>query len=310
MRIGVVLPPDRESGRTWGRAAPTRGGGGPRLTGTSSPTTTWSGRTPRVHQGWDGPYDVDPQFHEPLVLFGYLAACTSLELITGIVILPQRPTALVAKQAAEVDLLSGGRFRLGVGLGWNQVEYEALGRTSPAGAGGLEEQVELLRRCGPAVGDHGRHSSAVTGAGSPRCPSSGPFPSGSAAPRLGPSPGWAGWRTGGSPWSSPVRSSTGPGGRRCRAREAGRDPAHHRDGGPGRVAAATLEGRGQPGRVVGWGGSHPWRSRSTPWGPGLGHHRRPPRGTGRCGRGPRPPLDLTGPDPARPGCRAAPDPPS
>ena len=62
------------------------------------------------------------------MLFGYLAAQISLELVTGIIILPQRQTALVAKQAAEVDLLTGGRFRLGVGLGWNAVEYEALGK--------------------------------------------------------------------------------------------------------------------------------------------------------------------------------------
>ena len=62
------------------------------------------------------------------MLFGYLAAITTLELVTGIIILPQRQTALVAKQAAEVDLLTDGRFRLGVGLGWNAVEYEALGK--------------------------------------------------------------------------------------------------------------------------------------------------------------------------------------
>ena len=86
------------------------------------------GADPAVHQGWQGPYDLHSTFHEPLVLFGFLAALTSLELVTGIVILPQRQTALVAKQAAEVDLLTGGRFRLGVGLGWNAVEYEALGK--------------------------------------------------------------------------------------------------------------------------------------------------------------------------------------
>src|SRR5258708_37928402 len=86
------------------------------------------GADPAVHRGWQGPYDVSTTFHEPLVLFGYLAAITSIELVTGIIILPQRQTALVAKQAAEVDLLSRGRFRLGVGLGWNAVEYEALGQ--------------------------------------------------------------------------------------------------------------------------------------------------------------------------------------
>ena len=64
------------------------------------------GADPAVHEGWSGPYDVRTTFHEPLVLFGYLAAVTSLELVTGIIILPQRQTALVAKQAAEVDLLS------------------------------------------------------------------------------------------------------------------------------------------------------------------------------------------------------------
>src|SRR6202046_2463111 len=86
------------------------------------------GADPAVHEGWDGPYDVTTTFHEPLVLLGYLAALPSLELVTGIIILPQRQTALVAKQAAEVDLLTGGRLRLGVGLGWNAVEYEALGQ--------------------------------------------------------------------------------------------------------------------------------------------------------------------------------------
>ena len=63
------------------------------------------GADPEVHTPWQGPYDVDTTFHEPFVLFGYLAAITALELVTGIIILPQRQTALVAKQAAEVDLL-------------------------------------------------------------------------------------------------------------------------------------------------------------------------------------------------------------
>jgi probable F420-dependent oxidoreductase len=103
------------------------------------------GADPAVHVGWDGPYDVDTQFHEPFVVFGYLAACTSLELVTGITILPQRQTALVAKQAAEVDLLTGGRFRLGVGLGWNAVEYDALGQDFHTRGRRLEEQVGLLR---------------------------------------------------------------------------------------------------------------------------------------------------------------------
>src|SRR4029077_19992644 len=97
-------------------------------------------------QGWAGPYDVHTTFHEPFVLFGYLAAITSLELVTGIIILPQRQTALVAKQAVEADLLTKGRFRLGVGLGWNAVEYEALGKDFTNRGARLEEQIDLLRR--------------------------------------------------------------------------------------------------------------------------------------------------------------------
>ena len=104
------------------------------------------GADPSGHPGWSGPYDVDSTFHEPFVLFGYLAAVTSLELVTGVIILPQRQTALVAKQAAEVDLLSEGRLRLGVGLGWNPVEYEALGKHFTDRGRRITEQVELLRR--------------------------------------------------------------------------------------------------------------------------------------------------------------------
>lgn len=104
------------------------------------------GADPAVHVGWAGPYDIDTTFHEPFVLFGYLAAVTSVELVTGIIILPQRQTALVAKQAAEVDILTGGRLRLGVGLGWNAVEYEALGKTFGDRGRRVGEQVELMRR--------------------------------------------------------------------------------------------------------------------------------------------------------------------
>lgn len=104
------------------------------------------GADPKVHKGWNGPYDIHTTFHEPLVMFGYLAAVTtSLELVTGIVILPQRQTVLVAKQAAEVDLLSVGRLRLGVGVGWNPVEYEALGEDFHTRGARSEEQVELMR---------------------------------------------------------------------------------------------------------------------------------------------------------------------
>ena len=104
------------------------------------------GADPGIHEPWTGPYDVDTEFHEPFVLFGFLAGCTSLDLVTGITILPQRQTALVAKQAAEVDLLTRGGFRLGVGIGWNPVEYEALGQDFSTRGRRLEEQVALLRR--------------------------------------------------------------------------------------------------------------------------------------------------------------------
>jgi len=103
------------------------------------------GADPEVHSPWTGPYDVDTEFHEPFVLFGFLAGCTSLELVTGIIILPQRPTVLVAKQAAEVDLLTKGGFRLGIGVGWNPVEYEALGQDFTVRGRRIEEQVGLLR---------------------------------------------------------------------------------------------------------------------------------------------------------------------
>jgi len=104
------------------------------------------GADPAVHPGWDGPYDVHTTFHEPLVLYGYLAAVTSMELVTGVIILPQRQTVLVAKQAAEADLLTGGKFRLGVGIGWNRVEYEALGQDFSTRGRRLNEQITLLRR--------------------------------------------------------------------------------------------------------------------------------------------------------------------
>jgi probable F420-dependent oxidoreductase len=95
---------------------------------------------------WRGPYTIDTQFHEPFVLFGYLAAITqSLEFVTGVLILPQRQTVLVAKQAVEVDVLSGGRFRLGVGIGWNEVEYEALGENFHNRGRRSAEQIEVLR---------------------------------------------------------------------------------------------------------------------------------------------------------------------
>jgi probable F420-dependent oxidoreductase len=94
-----------------------------------------------------GPYTEDDPFREPMVFLGYLAGVTeNVELMPGVLILPQRQTALVAKQAVEIDLLSGGRFVLGVGTGWNWVEYESLGIEYGGRGKRLDEQVELLRR--------------------------------------------------------------------------------------------------------------------------------------------------------------------
>lgn len=104
------------------------------------------GANPERPGGFRGPYTHDSVFHEPLVLFGYLAAVTAqIELWTGIVILPQRQTVLVAKQAAEVAVLSGGRLVLGVGIGWNDIEYEGLGQDFHNRGRRMEEQVALLR---------------------------------------------------------------------------------------------------------------------------------------------------------------------
>jgi probable F420-dependent oxidoreductase len=96
---------------------------------------------------WSGPYTVDSTFHEVMVLFSFAAAITTrLELSTGVLILPQRQTALVAKQAAALDVLSGGRLRLGVGVGWNWVEFDALGANFHDRGKRIEEQIALLRR--------------------------------------------------------------------------------------------------------------------------------------------------------------------
>lgn len=96
--------------------------------------------------GWRSYYTRGNMFHEPFVLFGFLAAATrSIELATAILILPQRPAVLVAKQAAELDLLSAGRLRLGVGIGWNALEFDALGQNFRNRGRRIEEQVEVMR---------------------------------------------------------------------------------------------------------------------------------------------------------------------
>jgi probable F420-dependent oxidoreductase len=204
------------------------------------------GADPAVHHGWDGPYDVTTTFHEPLVMFGYLAAVTSLELVTGIIIAPQRQTALLAKQAAEVDLLSGGRLRLGVGLGWNQVEYEALGQDFSTRGRRLGEQVGLLRRLWtePSV-SHAGAFDRVTGAGLAPLPVQRPIPiwfgaqSGPAYRRAGRlADGWFPQVPPGPQLDAAREAVAGA------AREAGRDPA-----------ALGMEGRvswrGDAGRLAG-----------------------------------------------------------
>ena len=105
------------------------------------------GANAETHTDLTGPYRHYDAFHEPFVLFGYLAAVTSrVELATGIIILPQRQTALVAKQAAAVDVLSEGRLRLGIGVGWNYVEYEALNENWGNRGARSEEQIDVMRQ--------------------------------------------------------------------------------------------------------------------------------------------------------------------
>ena len=163
------------------------------------------------------------------MLFGFLAALTTLELVTGIIILPQRQTALVAKQAAEVDLLTGGRFRLGVGLGWNAVEYEALGKDF-ANRGRRIERAG--RAAAPAVD---RADASPTEAGDEQVTGAGPGPAAGAAA----DPDLVRWpvaarptgASGGSPTAGSRRCAPGPKLDEARAiveeaaREAGRDPA-------------------------------------------------------------------------------------
>ena len=128
--------------------------------------------------GWDRPYSSADMFHEPFVLFGYLGAITEkLEFVTGVLILGQRQTSLVAKQAAEVDVLTGGRLRLGIGIGWNEVEYEGLGQRFTNRGRRSEEQIDLLRQLWTTevVDFHGRYHN-VTHAGINPLPVQQPIP--------------------------------------------------------------------------------------------------------------------------------------
>ncbi len=104
------------------------------------------GANPERPAGWRGPYTYRSTFLEPFVLYGYWASLTAkLEFATNIIILPQRQTVLVAKQAATLDVLTGGRVRLGVGLGWNEVEYAALNENFHNRGRRMEEQVQVMR---------------------------------------------------------------------------------------------------------------------------------------------------------------------
>jgi len=125
------------------------------------------GRTPPL---W-GPYDEEDPFHDPFVLFAYLAGRTErLGFVTGVLILPQRQTALVAKQATDLALLSGDRFRMGVGVGWNPVEYHGLGQDFASRGARIEEQIDLLRRLWrePVVTFEGRFDAIDRAASIPR----------------------------------------------------------------------------------------------------------------------------------------------
>ena len=96
--------------------------------------------------GFEGPYDKDVAFHEPFTTFAFVAAVTkNLDMITTVMILPQRQTVLVAKQAAELAILSNNRFKLGIGVGWNAVEYTGLNENFKNRGKRQEEQVELMR---------------------------------------------------------------------------------------------------------------------------------------------------------------------
>jgi probable F420-dependent oxidoreductase len=105
------------------------------------------GANPDRPGGWRGPYTHEHTFMEPFTLYSYMAAITEkIEFTTGVIVLPQRNTALVAKQAAMLDVLSAGRLRLGVGIGWNAVEYEGMGENFKTRGRRMDEQVELLKR--------------------------------------------------------------------------------------------------------------------------------------------------------------------
>jgi probable F420-dependent oxidoreductase len=127
---------------------------------------------------WRGAYDSDTPFHEPFALFSFLAAITnSIELMTGVIILPQRQTTLVAKQAAEVDVLSSGRFVLGVGVGWNSIEFDGLNESFANRGARIEEQLAVMRAlwAAPTITFRGRWHTIIDAGINPR-PARGTIP--------------------------------------------------------------------------------------------------------------------------------------
>ncbi|MBI2938919.1 MAG: TIGR03619 family F420-dependent LLM class oxidoreductase [Chloroflexi bacterium] len=186
------------------------------------------GADPGGHPGWQGAYTSAHMFHEPLVLCGYLAGLTRrIELTTGVIILPQRQTVLVAKQAAEVDVLSSGRLRLGVGVGWNPVEFAGLGESFHNRGRRIAEQVAVLRALwtSPAVTFSGRYH-RITAAGINPLPVQRPIPiwmGGHAEPvlrRIGAiGDGWFPLRRPPEGWDAVLERLRGY------VREAGRDPS-------------------------------------------------------------------------------------
>ncbi len=197
------------------------------------------GADPVKHPILAGPYTTETCFHEPFVLMGYLAGVTSrIKLTTGVVVLPQRQTALVAKQAAAVDVLTNGRVRLGVGVGWNIFEYQALGQDMRTRGRRLEEQVTLLRKLWTEESvDFAGKWHTVTGAGINPMPVQRPIPiwmGGHAKQvlrRVGRlADGWIPMMQPGDDWRAAVQRI------RDYAREAGRDPASIEFCGPVHVA--------------------------------------------------------------------------
>lgn len=185
------------------------------------------GADPDTHPGWSGTYNINDTFHEPFVLFGFLAAITDLELAAGVIVLPQRQTALAAKQAAEVDILTDGRLRLGVGLGWNAVEYQALGMDFADRGRRVEEQIAVMRALWtqPVVTLEGADH-RITGAGLAPLPVQRPIPiwlGGTASAALRRAGRLAdGWMAMGAPGMA-MQDAVAT--LRRSAREAGRDPA-------------------------------------------------------------------------------------